>query len=105
MMVFRRRGAAVPSARAPRPRHRNDAGTTALIAGITAVVFAFVPFVGELVTIPAALVAVGFGWVGAGRADAGLATNHRQALCGAALGVTALFVVFLVFVATHSPAG
>lgn len=105
VMAFRRRRVAAPPARVPRSRYCNGAGTLSLVAGIVAAVFAFVPLVGDLVTIPAALIAVGCGWVGAGRADAGLATNHRQALGGAALGVAALFAVFLVFAATHSSPG
>ncbi|MGN5240016.1 MULTISPECIES: hypothetical protein [unclassified Rhodococcus (in: high G+C Gram-positive bacteria)] len=82
--------------------YRNGAGSTALVAGIAAVVFAIVPIVGDLVTVPAGLVAVVCGWIGMMRVEKGVADNQRDALIGAVLGITGLFVVFLVFVATHS---
>lgn len=90
-----------PPPRSTRPPYANGVGSTALVAGIFALVFAFVPIVGDLISIPVALVAVGCGWVGLTRADKGLATNYREALGGAVLGIVALFVVFLVFIATH----
>ncbi|MEE2032598.1 hypothetical protein [Rhodococcus chondri] len=91
----------MPKTRSTRPLPLNGVGHTALVVGIFAAVFAFVPIVGDLVSVPAALIAVACGWIGLARVDKGLATNHREALGGAVLGITALFVVFLVFVATH----
>jgi uncharacterized membrane protein YozB (DUF420 family) len=87
-----------PSVRSP---HRNGAGSVAFVAGIVAVVCAFVPFVGDFVAVPAGAVAVVCGWIGLGRVDKGTANNHRDAVLGAALGGAALFVVFLMFAATH----
>lgn len=79
---------------------RNGAGSTALVAGIIAVVFALVPFVGDVVTIPAGLVAVVCGWIGVDRVEKGVASNQRDAVIGAGLGMAALFVVFLMFAAS-----
>ncbi|WP_237211016.1 hypothetical protein [Rhodococcus ruber] len=45
------------------------------------------------------------GWVGLDRVDKGSATNHGEALAGAVLGIAALFVVFIVFAATHTAGG
>ncbi|MGV9734246.1 hypothetical protein ACWDT5_09150 [Rhodococcus aetherivorans] len=95
----------MPPHRSTESPFRNGAGSTALVAGITAAVFAFIPLIGDLITIPAGLAAVVCGWVGLDRVDKGLATNHREALTGAVLGTAALFVVFVVFAATHSAGG
>lgn len=85
------------------PPYRNGVGDTALVAGIIAAVSAFLPIVGDLITIPAGLIAVVCGWIGLVRVENGVADNHRNAVIGAVLGIAGLFVVFLVFVATHSP--
>lgn len=45
-------------------RPRNGAGALALWAGLLALAFAFFPFVGEFVSVPTALVAVGTGVAG-----------------------------------------
>ncbi|MBH0120786.1 hypothetical protein I0Q12_15185 [Rhodococcus sp. CX] len=95
----------MPPKHPPQSSYRNGVGSVALVTGIVALVFAFVPIVGDLVTIPTGIVAVIFGWLGFGRVEKGIASNHREALTGIALGTAALFVVFLVFVATHSPGG
>ncbi|WP_241386713.1 hypothetical protein [Rhodococcus sp. CH91] len=84
-----------------RPPYRNGVGSAALIAGIAAALFAFVPFVGDIVTIPAGVVAVVCGWIGLERVDKGTASNQRDAVIGGGLGVAALFVVFIVFAATY----
>ncbi|WP_194837253.1 hypothetical protein [Nocardia sp. XZ_19_369] len=88
------------SNRPPPLELRNGLGTTALVAGIVSVVFAFVPIVGELVAAPAAVVALVCGWIGFDRADRGLATNRGEAIVGSALPVLSIFVMFLVFAAT-----
>ncbi|MCC8929958.1 hypothetical protein C5142_16795 [Rhodococcus sp. BGS-1C] len=85
-----------------RSMYRDGVGSLALIAGIVAVVCAFVPFIGDFIAIPAGVVAVACGWVGLNRAVDGTATNGREAMLGAALGGVALFVVFLVFAASYS---
>jgi hypothetical protein len=83
-----------------RSMFRDGAGNLALIAGIVAVVCAFVPFVGDFVTIPAGVIAVVSGWIGLGRAVEGDASNGRDAVIGAALGGIGLFVVFLTYLAS-----
>ncbi|MEU5842274.1 hypothetical protein [Rhodococcus sp. NPDC047139] len=82
--------------------YRNGVGSTALVAGIAAAVFAFVPFIGDFVTVPAGLIAVVCGWIGLNRVDKGIASNQRDAVIGGGLGLAALFVVFLVFAATSA---
>ncbi|MBS9373989.1 hypothetical protein [Rhodococcus sp. B50] len=82
--------------------YRNGVGSTSLIAGIAAAVFAFVPFIGDFITIPAGVIAVVCGWIGLNRVDKGVASNPRDAVIGAGLGVAALFVVFIVYAATYS---
>ncbi|MBY4131365.1 hypothetical protein HQO83_23510 [Rhodococcus fascians] len=79
---------------------RDGAGNLALVAGIVAVICAFVPFIGDFVTIPAGVVAVVSGWIGLGRSVEGDASNGRDAVIGAALGAVGLFVVFLTFAAS-----
>ncbi|MGA9873770.1 MAG: hypothetical protein WBQ44_21830 [Rhodococcus sp. (in: high G+C Gram-positive bacteria)] len=81
--------------------YRNGAGNVALIAGIIALVCAFVPFVGDFVAVPAGVVAVMCGWVGVGYVDDGTASNGREAVFGAIMGGAALFFVFLVFAASY----
>ncbi|WP_407444333.1 hypothetical protein [Rhodococcus sp. (in: high G+C Gram-positive bacteria)] len=83
-------------------RDRNGLGNTALIAGIVAALTAFVPIVGDFVSIPAGLLAVVCGWIGLVRIEKGLATNYVETVVGTVLGTGALFVVFIVFAATHS---
>jgi hypothetical protein len=82
------------------PLYRNGVGSAALIAGIVAIVCAFVPFIGDFIAVPIGIVAVACGWVGVSRVDAGNATNYREAVIGAALGGLSLFVVFMGFAAT-----
>ncbi|AYJ49771.1 hypothetical protein [Rhodococcus sp. P1Y] len=77
--------------------YRDGVGNAALIAGIVAVVCAFIPFVGDFIAVPAGVVAVVAGWVGLGRDVDGTASNGREAVIGAALGGVALFTVFLTF--------
>ncbi len=55
----------------PQSSYRNGVGSIALITGIVALVFAFVPIIGDLVTVPTGIVAVTCGWVGFNRADRG----------------------------------
>ena len=50
-----------------RSRPRNGLGTAALVLGVVAIVFAFVPIIGEFVAAPAAVTAVIFGLVGLDR--------------------------------------
>lgn len=76
---------------------RNGAGSTALVFGVVAFVFAFVPVIGEFVALPAAIAAMVLGWIGFERAEDGEATNSSQAIAGGVLGLIAGLVVLLVF--------
>ncbi|MFD4406898.1 hypothetical protein ACFWPH_29445 [Nocardia sp. NPDC058499] len=90
---------------APVPGHtppvRNGAGLAALILGIFAVSFTFIPFAGEFLTAPAGLAAVIAGFIGWDRADRGIATNRADALVGGVLGAVALMMALLVYAATN----
>lgn len=93
-------GSVVVRKSAPQSMFRDGAGSLALIAGIVAVISAFVPFIGDFVAVPTGVIAVISGWIGLGRAVDGTASNGREAVIGAALGGAGLFVVFLTFAAT-----
>ncbi|HEX6339372.1 MAG TPA: hypothetical protein VFZ85_20635 [Jiangellaceae bacterium] len=84
----------------PTPLPRNGAGSLAVVMGMCAVVFAFIPGVGEFVAVPASLMAIGLGLVGLWRVDKGIATNGGQAFAGSVLGIISGFIFFLVFAAT-----
>jgi hypothetical protein len=83
-----------------KPLPRNGAGSLAVVMGMCAMVFAFVPIVGEFVAVPASLMALALGLVGLWRVDRGIATNGRQAFMGSVLGIISIFIFFLVFAAT-----
>ncbi|MGE2729651.1 hypothetical protein ACQI4F_09235 [Mycolicibacterium vaccae] len=85
--------------RSPYPRNR--AGHAALILGVVALAFVFVPVIGEFVSIPAAVGAVVAGFVGFDRVGRGVATNRRDAVIGGVLGVLVLFMSLLIFAAVH----
>jgi hypothetical protein len=82
-----------------RPPARNGAGDVAFTMGVFAMVFVFVPVVGDFVALPSALGAVVLGAVGVVRAERGVATNPGKALTGALLGVVSGFVTFVTFAA------
>ncbi|SDU73498.1 hypothetical protein [Jiangella alkaliphila] len=81
----------------PRPR---GLGGPALFTGVLALVFAFVPIVGEFVALPAAVVAITLGLIGWDRAERGLTDDGARALTGGVLGLLAGLIVFFVFLAT-----
>jgi len=82
------------------PAPRNQLGRAALMLGLLAWVFAFVPVVGELVAAPAALAAIVFGLLGLRRADQGVATNTGEAVTGVLLGTASGLVMLLVLAVT-----
>ena len=86
-------------------RDRNGVGSAALVAGIIAAIAAFVPIVGDLISVPAGIVAVVCGWIGLARLENGSATNYRETVIGMVLGTLALFAVFVMFAATHGSGG
>lgn len=78
-------------------------GDSALFLGAVALIFAVVPVVGDVVSVPAALLAVGLGlrgYLGLGTPSAAGTWKHGV---GALAGVLALFLVFLTVAATSMP--
>lgn len=84
---------------------QNRAGSIALVMGTVALVFAFIPIIGEFVAAPSAVLAIVLGLIGLGRVEKGLATNGGQALAGSILGLIAGLVLFLVFAVTFDLGG
>ncbi|WP_067862741.1 hypothetical protein [Nocardia shimofusensis] len=82
------------------PPAGNGVGLAALVLGIFAVAFAFIPFAGEFLSAPAGLAAVTAGFIGWDRVDRGIATNRADALVGGLLGALALMTALLVYAAT-----
>ncbi|WP_219806340.1 MULTISPECIES: hypothetical protein [Streptomyces] len=89
--------------RAARAEARNRPGELALSFGIIALVFSFLPTLGELVAAPAALLAIVLGLIGARLSERGAATNLGRSLAGVTLGIVALLIVVLVFAVTLGP--
>ncbi|MGW5383215.1 hypothetical protein [Nocardia sp. NPDC003963] len=83
------------------PPSRNGAGSAALLLGIFAVAFCFIPFAGEILTAPAGLAAMVAGFIGWDRVDRGIATNRADALIGGVLGAVALLMTLLVYAAAN----
>lgn len=79
---------------------RDGVGDAALTSGVIALLFVFVPIVGDLVAAPAALAAVALGVVGVIREDRGLAVSSGKALAGGLLGVIAGFITVVIAAAT-----
>ena len=86
---------------AAEPSSRNRPGETSLSMGIVALVFSFVPIVGDLVTAPTGLLAIVLGAIGVRRSERGEATNFGQSLTGATLGAVAVIIVLLMFAITR----
>lgn len=91
----------MPAKQSTDSRDRNGLGNVSLVAGIVAALTAFVPIVGDFVSVPAGLIAVVCGWIGLLRIEKGLATNYVETVVGTVLGTGALFVWFIIFAATH----
>lgn len=86
----------------PQPRPNNGLGTAALVLGILAAIFAFIPLVGVFIATPLALLAVIFGLVGFARTKSGTATNKGSSVAGSVLGVGAGVVMIVMTAATIS---
>jgi hypothetical protein len=82
-----------------RPPERNGPGDASFTLGVLAVVFVFVPVVGDFVAVPAAVAAVVLGVVGLVRVDRGVATNAGKAMVGAMLGLVSAFATFVTLAA------
>lgn len=88
------------SASSPSPAHRRlRAGGSALAFGLVSVAFAVVPVIGDIVSVPTALVAVVLGMIGAGHYDAGRAPRLLPALLGALLGGVSLLITVVTMLA------
>lgn len=81
------------------PSSPGSFGGAALTCGVLALVFAFVPIIGDAVTIPTALLAMGFGTLGVIRGDQGLESSPNKAFAGALLGLVAAFLTVMTFAA------
>lgn len=87
----------------PQPPPRNGLGTAALVLGVVAVVFGFIPIVGLFVAAPSAPLALAFGLIGVIRAEKGTATNKGAALAGSILGGGASVGMAVIVAASIGP--
>ena len=81
-------------------RSRDSLGDAALTCGVVAMVFVFVPIMGDFVAVPAALAAMSLCLIGVVREDRGGATNSGKAMAGGLLGLIAAFITFVTISAT-----
>lgn len=84
------------------PPPRNGMGLAALILGIVAFTFSFIPFLSEFLAAPSAVAAVAAAFINWDRIERGRATNRADTLAGGILGALALAMTLLVYLATHS---
>ncbi len=73
---------------------RNGLGTAALVLGILAVIFSFIPLVG-VIAWPLGIIGLVLAFVGISRANRGHATNRGVAIGGLATSGVALVICFL----------
>lgn len=78
---------------------RDRLGEAALTCGVVAMVFVFVPIVGDFIAVPAALGAMTLAVVDVVREDGGVVTASGKALTGGLLGVIAAFVTLVGYAA------
>lgn len=83
------------------PPPHNRPGEVSLSMGAVAIVFSFVPVIGDIVAAATGVLAVVLGVVGVRRSEAGVATNFGQSLVGATLGTLAIFAVLLMVAVTR----
>lgn len=89
-------------------RRRRDEGSAerpgdlSLALGVAACVCALVPVIGEVVTVPLAVLAVTLGIVGVRRYESGRTPRVGAAAAGAALGAVAVAVTLVVLTATYA---
>lgn len=76
------------------------AGDLALSTGVVAGIATFVPVIGEVVALPAALLAIGFGAVGVRRYETGRSRRYGPAVAGIILGALAALGAFMVLAST-----
>lgn len=82
---------------------RNGLGNAALVLGLVAAGFTFVPLVGVFVAGPSAPLALVFGLTGLLRAEEGRATNKGAAVTGGLLGLASTIVLVVILAATIGP--
>lgn len=80
-----------------------DTGDSALLLGAVALLFAFVPVIGDIVSVPAALLALGLGLRGFLGPDAAQTAATWKSSVGALAGLLALFLVLLTVAAMSTP--
>lgn len=74
-------------------------GDASLTCGVLALVFAFVPIIGDVVTIPTALLAIALGVLGVIRGDHGLESHPNKSFAGVILGLLAAIITMMTFAA------
>lgn len=82
----------------PRPAHDRVA-EAAFSCGVVAMVFVFVPIIGDFIAVPAALAAMALAIVDIVRGAGGVATASGRALTGGLLGMIAAFTTLLSYTA------
>lgn len=75
-------------------------GDFALTAGLVAAAATFVPVIGDLVALPAAVLAIGLGVLGVRRYETGRTRRFVPALAGIILGALAALGTFMVLAST-----
>lgn len=85
------------------PAAPSRAGSTALVVGALSLLCALVPVVGDIVSVPLALVAIVCGVLGVGHYDSGRAPRMLPALLGALLGGISLLTTVISLIAMGSP--
>lgn len=79
-------------------------GRYALAFGIFALVSTVIPIIGDFVAVPCAAVAIWLGFMGIRAYESGRAPRILSAVAGAVFGAITLFIVIVVFIASHPPA-
>lgn len=88
----------------PAPReHPPRAGGHALALGLLALLLVLIPVIGDLISVPVAVLAVGFGIVGVGQYDAGRAPRMLPSVLGAVLGAISLLITVVSLLAASAP--
>jgi hypothetical protein len=79
---------------------RDRIGDAALTCGVVALVFVFVPIIGDLITPPAAMAAILLALANLIREHRDLSAHSNKALTGGLLGAIAVLITLMVFAAT-----
>jgi hypothetical protein len=79
---------------------RDRIGDAALTCGVVALVFVFVPIIGDVITPPAAATAILLALANLIREHRDLSAHSNKALTGGLLGAIAALITLMVFAAT-----